>query len=51
MHIKPLIAAVAATCAFCAAAAEPAPDTVLVKKGDITVTAGDFLAGLAKLPE
>jgi hypothetical protein len=51
MHIKPLIAAVAATCAFCAAAAEPAPDTVLVRKGDITVTAGDFLAALEKLPE
>jgi peptidyl-prolyl cis-trans isomerase C len=51
MHIKPLIAAVAATCAFCVAAAEPAPDTVLVRKGDITVTAGDFLAALEKLPE
>ena len=51
MQIKPLIVAVAATCSFHVAAAEPAPDTVLVRKGDITVTAGDFMAQLAKLPE
>ena len=51
MQIKPLIAAVAATCSFHVAAADPAPDTVLVRKGDITVTAGDFMAQLERLPE
>ena len=33
------------------AAAEPAPDALLVKKGDVEVTAGDFLAFVARLSE
>ena len=32
-------------------AQEPAPETVLVKRGDTTVTVGDFLASIAKLPD
>lgn len=60
-----LIAAVAASMAFAVMADEPtvvpledapkvhnlAPDTVLVKRGDTVVTAGDFMAQLDKLPE
>ena len=30
-------------------ASDPPPDTVLVRKGDVTVTAGDFLANMDKL--
>ena len=44
-----LLAGVAAV-SLAAIAADPSPDTVLVKKGGLTVTAGDFLAGLEKLP-
>ncbi len=56
MHIRHFtaIAAIAAIAAFCAAlaqAADPAPETVLVQKGDTQVTVGDFLASIAKLPE
>jgi peptidyl-prolyl cis-trans isomerase C len=50
MSIKTLIAAVAATFSVCVAAAEPGPDTVLVRKGDTTVTAGDFMAALERVP-
>src|SRR5258708_20681932 len=45
-----IVAGVAATCSLCVAAAELGPDTVLVRKGDTTVTAGDFMAALEKVP-
>ena len=34
-----------------AAAAEPTPDALLAKKGDVEVTAGDFLAFLARMSD
>ena len=51
MHIKLLAAAAACGVALACAATDPAPETVLVKRGAIEVTTGDFLASLAKLPE
>ena len=51
MRIHHFIGAAAAALSLCAGAADPAPDTVLVKRGDITVTAGDFLATLERIPE
>lgn len=45
------IASAAALFSLCAAAAEPAPDALLAKKGDVEVTAGDFLAFVARLSE
>ena len=65
MSIRIALAAAAATFSFAAIAAAPTepanpavlanpelpPDTVLVKKGDITVTAGDLYAFLEKMPE
>ncbi len=47
-----LLAAIAALgVTFASAAPDPAPETLLVKRGDIEVTTGDFLASIAKLPE
>src|SRR5258706_8761764 len=47
-----LLAAIAALgVTFASAATDPAPETLLVKRGDIEVTTGDFLASIAKLPE
>jgi peptidyl-prolyl cis-trans isomerase C len=65
MQLKILIAAIAASVAVSALADEPTvvpldkgpkvnnlpPDTVLVKRGDTVVTAGDFMAQIEKLPE
>src|SRR5215475_3937319 len=65
MQLKILIAAIAASMAVVAFADEPTvvpldkgprvnnlpPDTVLVKRGDTVVTAGDFMAQIEKLPE
>ena len=51
MRIQSILAAAAAFLALSAQAADPAPETVLAKKGDIVVTAGDFLAALERLPE
>jgi len=50
MRIK-LFAAIALSTSFACAAAEPAPETVLVKRGDTSVSVGDFLASIARLPE
>ena len=43
--------ALAALFSLAAIAAEPSPDTVLIKRGDATVTAGDFYAYVEKIPE
>ncbi len=51
MRIHHFFGAAAAALSLCAGAADPAPDTVLVRKGDVTVTAGDFLATLTRIPE
>ena len=51
MNMKLLGAAAACWAALSSLAADPAPETVLVKRGDIEITAGDFYASLAKLPE
>jgi parvulin-like peptidyl-prolyl isomerase len=51
MRIHHFIGAAAAALSISAGAADPAPDTVLVKKGDVSVTVGDFLATLARIPE
>jgi parvulin-like peptidyl-prolyl isomerase len=51
MRTQLICAAAAAILAISARAAEPAPETVLVQKGDTTVTAGDFIASVARLPE
>ena len=51
MNMKLLAAAAACWASLSSLAADPAPETVLVKRGDIEVTAGDFYASLAKLPE
>jgi peptidyl-prolyl cis-trans isomerase C len=48
---KFLVAAASASICIAALAAEPAGDTVLVQKGDVTVTVDDFLAAMSKLPE
>ena len=46
-----IIAAAAALSSPWALAGDPAPETLLAKKGDIEVTAGDFYAYIARLPE
>ena len=46
-----LVALAALFLSFAATAAEPSPDTVLIKRGDVTVTAGDFYAYVEKIPE
>jgi len=65
MSIRTVLAATAATLSLAAAAATPTPpanpavlanpelppDTILVKRGDVTVTAGDLYAYLEKMPE
>ena len=51
MRIKLFAAITALSASLACAAAEPAPETVLVKRGDTVVTVGDFLASIAKLPE
>lgn len=51
MRMNHALAVVAATALGVALAAEPPPETVLVKRGDTTVTAGDFMASIARLPE
>jgi peptidyl-prolyl cis-trans isomerase C len=51
MRFPLALAAVAALSSFSALGADLPPDTVLVRKGDITVTAGDFLASVARLPD
>ncbi|MFZ3321588.1 MAG: peptidylprolyl isomerase [Usitatibacter sp.] len=52
MKIRVALAALAALLLSAAAtAAEPSPDTVLIKRGDVTVTAGDFYAYVEKIPE
>lgn len=49
--LQKLLAAIVACAVTLAAAADPPPETVLVKRGDIEITTGDFLASIAKLPE
>ena len=51
MHIKLFAAIAACSASLACAGAEPAPETVLVKRGDVEVTAGDFYASIARLPE
>lgn len=51
MHIKKLTAIVACGAALACPAADIPPETVLVKRGDTQVTAGDLYASLARLPE
>jgi parvulin-like peptidyl-prolyl isomerase len=51
MRIHHFLSAAVAALSLCAGAADPAPDTVLVKRGDISVTVGDFLATLTRIPE
>ncbi|MGZ5073300.1 MAG: peptidylprolyl isomerase [Usitatibacter sp.] len=52
MRIQAALAAISASIVTVAFAAEPVPpETVLVKRGDTTVTAGDFMASIARLPE
>ena len=51
MRIKLFAAITALSASLACAAVEPAPETVLVKRGDTVVTVGDFLASIAKLPE
>ncbi|HEY2630609.1 MAG TPA: peptidylprolyl isomerase [Usitatibacter sp.] len=46
-----LLAAAAASLSLATLAADPPGDTVLVQKGDVTVTVDDLLAALEKLPE
>ena len=46
-----LVVSAMALLSLTAAATEPAPDALLVKKGDVEVTAGDFLAFVARLSE
>jgi len=50
MRIKPFLPGLLAAASLLAVAADPSPDTVLVRKGDLTVTTGDFLANLEKIP-
>lgn len=45
------LAILATTLSLAATSADPGPDTVLVKRGDLTVTAGDFYAYMEKIPE
>src|SRR5215471_9716866 len=51
MKIRTSFAALAALSCLAAVAAEPSPDTVLIKRGDVVVTAGDFYAYMEKIPE
>jgi parvulin-like peptidyl-prolyl isomerase len=51
MQIKQLVAIAACSAWLACAAVDLPPETVLVKKGDTQVTAGDFYASLAQLPE
>jgi parvulin-like peptidyl-prolyl isomerase len=51
MRMNHALAVIAASALGAAFAAEPPPETVLVKRGDTTVTVGDFMASLARLPE
>jgi peptidyl-prolyl cis-trans isomerase C len=51
MRIHHFLSAAVAALSLAVGAADPAPDTVLVKRGDISVTAGDFLATLERIPE
>lgn len=46
-----LVALAALFLSFAATAAEPSPDTILIKRGDVTVTAGDFYAYVERIPE
>ena len=51
MHIKLLAATVACSVSLACSAADSPPETVLVKRGDTVVTAGDFYASISKLPD
>ena len=51
MNITLIALAAACGLSLACTAADLAPETVLVKRGDTEVTAGDFYASLAKLPE
>jgi parvulin-like peptidyl-prolyl isomerase len=51
MRIHHFLGTAVAALSISVNAAEPAPDTVLVKRGDTTVTVGDFFATLARIPE
>ncbi|HLX22039.1 MAG TPA: peptidylprolyl isomerase [Usitatibacter sp.] len=51
MKIRIPFAALAALFSLAAVAAEPSPDTVLIQRGDIVVTAGDYYAYMEKIPE
>jgi parvulin-like peptidyl-prolyl isomerase len=51
MRIHHCLSAAAAVLSISAGAADPAPDTVLVKRGDTVVTVGDFFATLERIPE
>lgn len=51
MRMNHALAVVATAALGAVFAAEPPPETVLVKRGDTTVTAGDFMASIARLPE
>jgi parvulin-like peptidyl-prolyl isomerase len=51
MNCRIILAALAAAISFPAFSADPPPETILVKRGGITVTAGDIYAYLDKLPE
>ncbi len=51
MKIQFHLAAAAVLLSFAASAAQPSPDTVLIQRGDVTVTAGDFYAYMEKYPD
>ena len=51
MHIKLFSVIAACGVSLACAGADPAPEIVLVKRGDTEITAGDLYAALAKLPD
>jgi len=51
MRIVTTFLLLAAGVSFAAVAADPSPDTVLVKRGDVTVTVADFNAAMSRVPE